>query len=74
MKHDKIPTSEIKQDIADTLTEIADLERKEKGYELLGDKLSYFKACSCRSGIVERKEFIKKLESILSERAQNEIT
>lgn len=67
-----ISTPEIKQDIADTQYEINTMEREIKGYELIGDKMSHFKANARRSGIKERRDFIEKLEVILKLRAKAE--
>jgi len=68
MSNDHIPTEEIKQDIADTWAEVHDLERKEKGHRLIGDRMSMFRADGCRSGITERMDFIAKLGLILEQR------
>lgn len=63
-----IPTSEIKQDILDTEAEILTMTREEKGYRIIGDKMSNFRADAKRSGIKERKEFIERLKIILEVR------
>lgn len=68
MNNDHIPTSEIQKDIQDTLNEIATMEREEKGLRIVGDRMSIFRAEARLNGIKERKEFVKKLEEILSER------
>ncbi len=68
MSNENIPTAEIKNDIADTRHEIAQMEREEQGFRIIGDRMSLFRADARRTGIAERKEFISKLESILSER------
>ena len=69
-KNKHISTAEIKRDIADTQFEIEAYEREKEGYELIGDKISMFKAENRRIGIEERKEFIKKLEAILEKRGE----
>lgn len=71
MSNDKIPTDEIKNDIADTLHEITQMKREEQGFRLIGDKMSLFRANARRDGIVERKVFIEKLEGILKERGES---
>ena len=63
-----IPTDEIKQDILDNIQEISDMQREIKGLRIIGDRMSNFKADARESGIKERREFIKKLESILEVR------
>ena len=68
MKNDHIPTSEILKDIADTQAEINQMEREEKGYRQIGDRMSIFRADARVSGIAERREFIAKLEDILKAR------
>ena len=67
-----IPTSEIKQDVADTQREIDTMEREIKGYELLGDRMSCFRVDARKSGIKERQAFIEKLEVLLKLRAKEE--
>ena len=66
LKH--IPSDEVIKDIADTKAEIAELERKISTYEILGDRMSMFRADAARGGIRERKEFIKKLKDLLETR------
>ena len=68
-KFSHIPDEEIKQDILDTQNEIDKMERECKGFELLGDKMSMFRRDVRIDGIKERKEFIAKLENILTERS-----
>lgn len=70
MKHDHIPSSEVIQDIKDTLAEISRMEREEKGFRLVGDRWSVMRADSRRSGISERKVFVDKLKEILRERGE----
>lgn len=64
----EIPTSEIQNDIADTLREIAQMEREIEGFRLLDDRMSHFRADARVDGIRERKQFIAKLEAILASR------
>ena len=66
--NDHIPTAEIEQDIADTLAEIATMQREEKGLRIIGDKWSVMRADARKSGIKEREEFVAKLRTILAER------
>lgn len=68
MSHDNIPTTEIQQDIQDTLAEIATMEREEVAFRMLRDRMSIFRADARRQGIVERRIFIAKLEAILTDR------
>jgi hypothetical protein len=68
LQNEHISTAKIKQDIADTEREIINYTRKAKGYDLIGDKMSKFRANAYRSGIKERKEFVEKLKSILEYR------
>lgn len=70
MTHAHISTVEIEHDIADTEREILQMEREEKGLRLIGDRLSVYKADARKDGIRERREFIRKLQAILLERAQ----
>lgn len=65
-----IPSDEIRQDIADTIREIEQMEREEKGFRLIGDRMSIFKADARRDGIAERKAFVEKLEGILRQRGE----
>lgn len=64
-----IPTDEIKQDILDTQAEIEQMEREIKGFRLIGDRMSNFRADAREGGIKSRKEFIEKLEAILEVRS-----
>ena len=66
--NDHISNEEIEQDITDTKAEIIDMERKIKGYELIGDKMSIFRADGMRGGIRERQIFIEKLTQLLLSR------
>jgi len=68
MMNEHIPTSEIEKDILDTKREISQLEREVKGYRLIGDKMSMFRADAKASGIKEREAFIHKLEILLNAR------
>lgn len=70
-----IPIAEIKQDILDTQNEIDQMEKEAE--HLAGTPMSmkdarwnHMRADARRSGIKERKEFIKKLEAILDLRTQ----
>jgi len=67
-KNEHISSDEIMQDILDTEQEIFTMKREEKGFRLVGDKMSVFKADGRRSGIAERLEFVKKLKTILKVR------
>jgi hypothetical protein len=67
-----IPTEVIEQDILDTEREIETMEREAAGYRLIGDRMSYFRATARENGIEERKAFIKKLQTILSIRKEQE--
>lgn len=69
-----VPTEVIQQDIADTQSEITQMEREAEYYEksplsLPTARLDHMKAEAKRAGIKERKEFIEKLEAILEIRA-----
>lgn len=70
VNNSEIKTEEIKQDIRDTLAEITTMDREEKGYRIIGDRLSVMKADYRSNGIIERKAFIKKLEQILLDRGE----
>lgn len=67
-RNDHIPIAKINQDIADTEHEITTMEREIKGFELLGDRMSIFRANARRDGIKRRELFIKKLNVILDHR------
>ena len=68
MSKKRIPTSEIKQDILDTQAEIVEMRNKVRGYLLIGDKLSDFKATGFQNRINRRIKFIGKLKAILKTR------
>lgn len=68
--NDHISTAEVRQDIADTLAEIATMEREEKGFTLVGDKMSLFRAAARRDGIRDRTAFVERLKTILLERGE----
>lgn len=70
MNNDHISSNEVRQDIADTLAEISTMEREEKGFRLVGDRMSLFRADARRDGIQKRREFISKLEAILKNRSE----
>ena len=63
-----ISNATILKDIKDTEAEIVIMKREIKGFELLGDRLSIFRADARRTGIKEREEFIEKLKEILNAR------
>jgi chaperonin cofactor prefoldin len=63
-----IPTAQIEQDISDTEVEIEQLDREMRGYELVGDRLSRFKAEYRRGEIEKRQSFIARLRAILEVR------
>lgn len=63
-----ISTKTILEDISDTKIEIITMRREIKGFELLSDRMSMFRASARRTGIKEREEFIEKLEKILEMR------
>ena len=65
-----MPTEEIRQDIIDTQREIATMTREEKGFRLLGDRLSMMRAGSRSEGIKERRQFVKNLKAILEVRGE----
>src|ERR1017187_6152706 len=68
MSHETITTEEMLRDIADTEHEIAVMEQEIKGYRLLSDRLSHFKADARVDGIQKRRDFIAKVQAILNER------
>jgi hypothetical protein len=63
-------SEEIRKDIADTEAEIVTMEREIQGFRLLGDRLSHMRAESRVTGITQRRDFIAKLEKILTEKEQ----
>ena len=72
-----IPTEEILKDIADTEAEIVQMEREAEHYSKtpIGaptTRLDHMRAAARKSGIEERKEFIKKLRSILKYREKGD--
>ena len=70
-KNKAIPTCVIRQDISDTQAEIATMEREIKGFRLVGDRMSNFRADAHEGGIKERRDFIEKLNAILEIRAES---
>ena len=69
-RNELIPTDEIKQDILDTQNEIFQMEREAKHLEatpmgMAETRWNHIRAEGRRSGIEERRRFIKKLEAIL---------
>ncbi len=69
-KHAHITTEEIQKDITDTQVEINTMEREERGYRIVGDRLSVMKADYRMGEIKRRKEFIFKLDEILKLRGK----
>ena len=67
-KNAHIPDDTLENDIKDTEVEIVQMEREATGFDLLGDRLSVWKADGRRSGIEERKKFIERLQAILDYR------
>ena len=68
-----IPTAEIKQDILDTQNEIIQMEKEAEHLEttpmgMQETRWNHMRASARRTGIEERKAFIKKLEAILEVR------
>lgn len=70
MNNDHIPTEEVKQDMADTREEIHNMEREERAFRLLGDRMSMFKADARNTGIRQRREFLAKLGLVLETRVK----
>lgn len=73
-----IPTDEIEKDIRDTEAEIALAEKEIIAFEAVpigspDARISHMKASARRSGIAERKEFIRKLRIILESRDDRSI-
>ena len=64
-----IPDLEVEEDIAETEHEIAQMEREERGFRLIGDRMSVFRADARRDGIKQRKEFVAKLKVLLEKRS-----
>lgn len=69
-KNKHIPTAEIKQDILDTQNEIIQMEKEAEHLEatpmgMRETRWDHIRTSGRRSGIKERKAFIKKLERIL---------
>lgn len=71
MSNDHIPSSEIRQDIADTRAEIEIMKREATGLSMMSDRMSHFRADARLAGIKEREEFIRKLEDILVSRGES---
>ena len=63
-----ISDDEIRRDIADTRAEIAQMEREITGLELIGDRMSDFRAAARREGIRNRYKFIAQLRELLAAR------
>ncbi len=73
-----VPTAEIEQDIAETEREIATMEREAAFYESTPSdaadyRWNHMRADARRTGIVERREFIAKLQAVLQYRKANEV-
>lgn len=63
----------VRQDIADTEREIAQMKRELPGYELLaaaGDRLADMRASYRKTGIAERTAFVTKLRALLKARGE----
>lgn len=74
-RNKNIPTAEIKQDIIDTETEIAQMEREAEHLEatpmgMRETRWNHIRASGRRFGIEERKRFIEKLQAILEIRKE----
>lgn len=63
--NEHISTEEIKEDIFDTENEIITISREEKGFRIIGDRLSIMKADHRKNEIEDKKNFIEKLNFIL---------
>ena len=68
-----IPTAEIEKDIADTVVDIARWKREIQAYEILGDRMSIFRADARRSYIKDATQFIEKLQSIVDYRKGSKV-
>jgi len=66
--NDHISTSEIKQDISDTLAEIRQMKVEYHSFRILPDRWSTMRAEHRKDGIARREVFIEKLEKILKDR------
>ena len=75
-KQSHISDGEIKQDIAETETEIFNMEKEAEAYALLGKahkgtpeaRMDYMRESARRSGIQERKDFVRFLKQLLEAR------
>ncbi len=47
------------------------MQREKEGYELIGDKMSMWRAANRADGILRRRAFIAKLSAILHHRKTN---
>jgi hypothetical protein len=63
-----IPTEEIQEDIIKTQIEMLELTRRERGFRMLGDRMSIIKANGCAHDMEERENFIGQLQEILTYR------
>lgn len=68
-----IPTSEIRQDIADTEREIASMRREVEAFQILaetGDRMADMRRRARQDGIKDREAFIAKLQALLKARGE----
>lgn len=70
-----ISTAEIRQDISDTLVEIAQMEREAEHLEatpmgMRDARWNHIRASGRHSGIEERRRFVERLEAILEVREE----
>ena len=70
MSHETITTEEMLRDIAETEQEIATMEREIQGFRLLGDRWSQMRADARVERIRQRREFIEKVNVLLSGRGE----
>ena len=70
MSHETITTEEMLRDIAETEHEIATMEREIQGFRLLGDRWSQMRADARVERIRQRREFIEKVNVLLSGRGE----
>ena len=72
-----IPDDEIERDIQDTQMEIWTLQDEIKALEMTpiysrDAKINFMKASAKKNGIIDRKEFIEKLQAIINYRKAHE--
>jgi hypothetical protein len=70
VSHETITTEEMLRDIAETEHEIATMEREIQGFRLLGDRWSQMRADARVERIRQRREFIEKVNVLLSGRGE----